>query len=263
MGSPLALADALAEMIGREVRGLFADLRRFLRFQREVLKTLPYVVINPSALVEQLYIIGITSIPLIIVTSSFTGMVFSWQMAYQLASLAPDIYIGVAVGKSVMVELGPVLVSMVMCGRIGAAMCAELGTMAVTEQLDAMKCLNLSPYRYLLAPRLAAAVIMLPVLTVIASLISILSGWGVAWLGREVPFDIFMNGVRMFYEDWDMVVGLIKSAASGYIIAVFACYFGYYTTNGAEGVGRSTKASVVAAMTSVLISALLLSEILL
>ncbi|MBP5188970.1 MAG: ABC transporter permease, partial [Fibrobacterales bacterium] len=205
----------------------------------------------------------ITSIPLICITSTFTGMVFSWQMAYQLAGLAPDIYIGVAVGKSVMVELGPVLVSMVMCGRIGAAMCAELGTMAVTEQLDAMKCLNLSPYRYLLAPRVVAAMIMLPVLTIVASLISILSGWAVAWLGRDVPFDIFMKGVRMFYDDWDMTVGLIKSLASGYIIAIYACYFGYTTTNGAEGVGRSTKAAVVASMTSVLIAAFVLSEILL
>ncbi len=263
MNGLLSLTDNLAEMIGREVRRAFSEVKRFLYFQRAILKTIHYVPLHPSFLVEQLYIIGITSIPLVLITATFTGMVFAWQMAYQLAGLAPDIYIGVAVGKSVMVELGPVLVSMVMCGRIGAAMCAELGTMAVTEQFDALKCLNLSPHRYLMAPRLVASVIMLPVLTIIASLISILSGWIVTYIGIGVPIEIFMNGVRMFYADWDMIVGLIKSAVSGYIIASFATYFGYYTTNGAEGVGRSTKASVVASMTSVLIAAFLLSELLL
>lgn len=263
MSAILSLSHDFAELIGREVRRSATEVVRFLRFQKSVLKTIHFIPFHLSFLVEQLYIIGITSIPLVFITATFTGMVFAWQMAYQLAGLAPDIYIGVAVGKSVMVELGPVLVSMVMCGRIGAAMCAELGTMAVTEQFDAFKCLNLSPHRYLMAPRIVASVIMLPVLTIIASLISIMSGWIVTYVGIGVPFEIFMNGVRMFYADWDMVVGLIKSAVSGYIIASFATFFGYYTTNGAEGVGTSTKASVVASMTSVLIAAFLLSEILL
>lgn len=263
MSALLTLSHSLAELIGREIRRTSVEVVRFFHFQRTVLKTLHFIPFHLSFLVEQLYIIGITSIPLVLITAAFTGMVFAWQMAYQLAGLAPEIYIGVAVGKSVMVELGPVLVSMVMCGRIGAAMCAELGTMAVTEQFDAFKSLNLSPHRYLMAPRLVASVIMLPVLTIIASLVSIISGWLVTYIGLGVPFEIFMNGVRMFYVDWDMLVGLIKSAASGYIIASFATYFGYYTTDGAEGVGRSTKASVVASMTSVLIAALLLSEFLL
>ena len=259
MEAVLALSDNLAEKIGGAVRRTGALIVAFLRFQREVLKTLPLIPLNLHFTVEQMYIIGITSIPLILITSTFTGAVFSYQMAYQLTGLAPDMYIGVAVGKSVMVELGPVLVSMVMCGRIGAAMCAELGTMAVTEQLDAMRCLNLSPHRYLLAPRMVASVIMLPVLTIMASLISILSGWFVAYMGRDLPFDIFMKGVRMFYKDWDMIVGLLKSMASGYIIAAYATFFGYNATHGAEGVGSATKASVVASMTSVLIAAFLLS----
>ena len=168
-----------------------------------------------------------------------------------------------AVGKSVMVELCPILTAMVLAGRIGASMCSELGTMAVTEQLDAYKVLGLSPYKFLLAPRLIATVIMLPTLTIISIFLGIAGGYEVAHLYKEVSWSVFFYGVRMFYHNWDLVVGLIKATLYGYFIASYACFFGFFTHSGAEGVGKSTKATVVAGMTSILIGGFTLSKLLL
>ena len=187
----------------------------------------------------------------------------SWQLAYQFGDMIPMMFVGMAVGKSVMVELCPILTAMVLAGRIGASMCSELGTMAVTEQLDAYKVLGLNPYKYLLAPRLIATVIMLPVLTILSIFIGIVGGYEVAHLYKEVSFSVFFYGVRMFYQNWDLVVGLIKATLYGFFISSYACFFGYYTHSGAEGVGKSTKATVVAGMTSILIGGFTLSKLLL
>ncbi len=208
-----------------------------------------------------MYAIGITSIPLVVTTSVFTGAVTAWQMAYQFADMIPLTYVGMAVGKSVMLELGPMLTGMVLAGRIGAAMCAEIGTMAVTEQLDAMHCLALNPYRFLLAPRLVATLIMLPVLTILSSFVAILGGYGVSHF-KGISFDLFFYGVRLFYSNADMAVGLSKSLIFGFFIASFGCYFGYMATNGAVGVGKATKAAVVASMIAILISGFTTSKIL-
>ena len=142
-------------------------------------------------------------------------------------------------------------------------MCSELGTMAVTEQLDAYNVLGLNPYRFLLAPRLIASVVMLPILTIISIFIGIVGGYATAFLYKEVSFSTFFYGVRMFYEDWDFAVGLIKAALYGFFIASYACFFGYNTHSGAEGVGKSTKATVVAGMTSILVGGFVLSKLLL
>jgi phospholipid/cholesterol/gamma-HCH transport system permease protein len=259
----LQSSDFFAELVGEKVRALFALIRRLFHFQKEVLKSVPLIFKNFHLTLDQMYVVGISSIPLVASTSIFTGAVSSYQMAYQFADIVPEMYIGTAVGKSVLVELGPVLTAMVMAGRIGAAMCAELGTMAVTEQLDAMKSLNIKPHRYLLAPRLVASVVMMPILTIISSFVAILGAYVVAWAFTGLSWEMFFKGVRMFYEDKDIWVGLTKSVVFGYLIGTFACFFGYYATNGAEGVGQGTKASVVASMTFILISAFLVSKILL
>jgi phospholipid/cholesterol/gamma-HCH transport system permease protein len=142
-------------------------------------------------------------------------------------------------------------------------MCSELGTMAVTEQLDAYKVLGMNPFKFLMAPRLIGSVVMLPVLTVISIALGIVGGFVVAYLYRVVTFQMFFAGVRISYRDWDFAVGLIKAALFGYFISSFACYFGFITHNGAEGVGKSTKATVVCSMTFILIGGFALSKILL
>ena len=132
--------------------------------------------------------VGITSIPVVFAASLATGAIMSWQLAYQFGDMIPMMFVGMAVGKSVMVELCPILTAMVLAGRIGASMCSELGTMAVTEQLDAYKVLGLNPYKYLLAPRLIATVIML----------------NIANLYKEVSWSVFFYGVRMFYQNFQV-----------------------------------------------------------
>ena len=252
-----------AESLGRFVRRFFRTVINYIKFVWELFKNIPGAFSNFHTTVEQMQVVGITSIPVVFAASMATGAIMSWQLAYQFGDMIPMMFVGMAVGKSVMVELCPILTAMVLAGRIGASMCSELGTMAVTEQLDAYKVLGLSPFKFLLAPRLIATVIMLPVLTVISIFIGIVGGYEVAHLYKEVSWSVFFYGVRMFYHNWDLVVGLIKATLYGFFLSSYACFFGYYTHRGAEGVGKSTKATVVAGMTSILIGGFTLSKLLL
>lgn len=263
MVAVLKVSDAVAIRLGAYVRHNVATVFRYLAFIWELLKNIPGTFQYSHLTVEQMYQIGITSLPLVVTTSVFTGSIMAWQIAYQFADMIPLTYVGMAVGKSVMVELAPILTAMVLAGRIGAAMCSELGTMAVTEQLDAYKVLGMNPYKFLLAPRLLATVIMLPILTILSIFVGLLGGFFVSYFYRDVSFHMFFSGVRISYRDWDFAVGLIKATLFGYFIASYACFFGFFTVNGAEGVGRSTKATVVASMTSILIGGFALSKILL
>lgn len=253
----------IAEGLGWLVRRFLHTIFSYLKFVWEMFKNIPGAFANFHTTVGQMQNVGITSIPVVFAASLATGAIMSWQLAYQFGDMIPMMFVGMAVGKSVMVELCPILTAMVLAGRIGASMCSELGTMAVTEQLDAYQVLGLSPYRFLLAPRLIATVIMIPVLTIISIFIGIVGGYEVAHLYKDVSFSVFFYGVRMFYQNWDLIVGLIKATVYGYFIASYACFFGFTTKGGAEGVGKSTKATVVAGMTSILIGGFVLSKLLL
>ena len=259
----LIAMDGWMVALGRRVIDTFAAVLQFVRFSADLFRNLPSVFRNFHLTVEQMYLIGITSLPLVGLTSVFTGAVAAWQAAYNFADYVPLRYVGTAVGKSVMLEVGPVLTAMVVAGRVGAAMAAELGTMAVTEQLDAMRCLDLSPQRLLLAPRLLAGMIMLPFLTIFSSCIAILGALAVVSLFKGLSHESFFAGVRLFYSDRDMVVGLFKSFVFGIWISLFGCFFGYHSSHGAEGVGRATMAAVVASNVAILVSGFLLSNFLL
>ena len=259
----MGLLNGIAEALGRFVRRFLRTVLNYFKFVWELFKNIPGAFTNLHTTVEQMQRVGVTSLPVVFAASLATGAIMSWQLAYQFGDMIPMMFVGMAVGKSVMVELCPILTAMVLAGRIGASMCSELGTMAVTEQLDAYKVLGLSPYKFLLAPRLIATVIMLPTLTVISIFIGIAGGYEVAHLYKEVSWSVFFYGVRMFYHNWDLVVGLIKATLYGYFIASYACFFGFFTHSGAEGVGKSTKATVVAGMTSILIGGFTLSKLLL
>jgi phospholipid/cholesterol/gamma-HCH transport system permease protein len=197
--------------------------------------------------------IGITSLPLVVLTSAFTGAVTSYQAAYQMGSYVPIHFLGIAAGKSIMVELGPVLTALVVAGRVGAAMTAELGTMRVTEQLDAMECLSLNPFQFLYAPRFVAAVVMLPVLVIISIFVSLM-GAMIVGVFFDLPAIIFFNGVKLFFLTKDAFVALFKAVVFGAIIALMGCMNGHNTTGGAEGVGIFTKKSVVASSVWILMA---------
>jgi phospholipid/cholesterol/gamma-HCH transport system permease protein len=261
--APFRLAlDESADRLGRKTRFALQEIFTIARFAGRTFFLLPRLFRNGRLTLDQMSIIGITSLPLVVLTSVFTGAVTAWQAGYQFADYVPLSYVGVAVGKSILVQLGPVLTALVVAGRIGAAMAAELGTMRVTEQIDAMECLCLDPYQFLYAPRLYAALVMMPVLTIISSFTGILGALGVAMIPPlSLDAAIFFNGVKLFFYTQDVVIGVSKAVLFGGIIAIVGCYMGSTTTGGAEGVGKSTRTAVVVSTVSILISCYLVDVI--
>ena len=262
MGWPAALDDRLVAL-GARVRAAAQTVARFLAFAAGVTAALPAAARQGRALREQILTIGAASLPLVAFISVFSGAVAAWQAAHNFADYVPLRYVGSAVGKSVMLELGPVLTALVVAGRAGAAMAAELGTMTVTEQVDALRVLGLDPRRLILAPRLLASLIVLPLLTIFSSCIALLGALAVVTLFRGLSPETFFFGVRLFYEDRDLVAGLIKATAFGGWIALFGCWFGMRSGRGAEGVGRAAMAAVVWADIAILVSGFVLSKLLL
>jgi len=214
----------------------------------------PKIVKNFDLLVSQMHFIGYGSLPLIMLTSAFTGMVATVQTAYQIRDYVPLEYLGVGVGKAIMLELAPVTTALVLAGRAGAAMAAEIGTMNVTEQIDALKAFSIDPYRYLFLPRFLASVAMLPLLVIFANTVGILSGIVIADVALDIEMHTFAESLKIFFKYKDLLGGLIKSVFFGAIIATMGCHYGFMAKGGAEGVGRATTSAVVAASVLVLIS---------
>ena len=211
---------------------------------------------------EQMMEIGINSMPLVMVTSIFTGSVAAIQAAYQLEDWIPDIYVGWFVGKSVIMELGPVLTGLVVGGRVGASIAAEIGTMKVTEQIDALESLAIDSTRYLVLPRFLAGVLMIPAVVVFADVLAILGGLVAAVSSIGMSSQTFTNGLRMLFVMDDVWAGLIKSVIFGSIIALMGCYYGLRTEGGAEGVGRAATRAVVSSCLLILVSDYILAELL-
>jgi phospholipid/cholesterol/gamma-HCH transport system permease protein len=206
--------------------------------------------------------VGIGSIPLVMVTSVFVGAVAAVQSAYQFQGYVPMIFLGTVVGKSVILELGPVLTALVVGGRVSASIAAELGTMKVTEQIDAMEILAIDPMRYLVLPRVVACIVMLPVLTTIADFLAILGGWLVSKVSIGVSTATFVEGLRMFFFVDDVVSGLLKAMTFGGIIGLMGCYNGFRTYGGAQGVGKATMHAVVTSCICILITNYFLASVL-
>lgn len=196
-------------------------------------------------ILTQMERVGVASLPLVFLTSLFTGMVLALQTAYQLQKISAEMYIGALVALSMVRELGPVLTALVIAGRVGASISAEVGTMRVTEQIDALETLATDPVRYLAVPRLLALVTMLPLLTLYADLVGILGGYVVGVYKLGIGSSLYMNMTWDALRFKDLFTGLLKAVVFGAIIATVACYEGFETSGGAEGVGRSTTFSVV------------------
>ena len=211
---------------------------------------------------EQMAFVGVTSLPLIILTSIFVGAVTTWQTAYQIKNYVPMRYLGTAVGRAIVIELAPVLTALVVAGRVGAGMAAELGSMKVTEQVDALETMAINPVRFLVVPRVVAGLIMLPILTIFADLIAIGGALGVSVMFLGVPQETFISGFKLFFKISDLFAGLLKASIFGLIISLVGCYQGLGTTGGAEGVGRSTTRAVVVASVSILIAVYLVAVLL-
>jgi phospholipid/cholesterol/gamma-HCH transport system permease protein len=200
---------------------------------------------------KQMEFIGVNSVFVVILTSLFTGMVLALQTYHAFRMFSAETLVGATVALSMTRELGPVITALMVTGRAGSAIAAEIGTMRVTEQVDALSVMAINPVQYLVLPRILAGVMMLPLLTALSDFIGVVGGYlvGVKLLG--IHGGIFMNKIYEYVELSDIYNGLIKAACFGLILTLVGCYKGFYTRGGAEGVGRATTQSVV--LSSVLI----------
>jgi phospholipid/cholesterol/gamma-HCH transport system permease protein len=227
-----------------------------------VVAALPRIPRSWHLLMNQMLTVGVQSLPLVILVSIFTGAVSTWQAAYQFEGYVPMRYLGGAVGKAILLELGPVLTALVMTGRVGASMAAELGTMRVTEQVDALEVMGIDPTRYLVFPRVVSGLIMLPVLVLFANVVALIGALAVAVFFVDLSSDLFLNGFKLLFKNADLTAGLLKAAIFGLIISTIGCYQGFNTKGGAEGVGRATTGAVVVASVLILISNYLMATLL-
>ncbi|MFO7652836.1 MAG: ABC transporter permease [Candidatus Krumholzibacteriia bacterium] len=254
--------NSLARSIGRLVFGYLAITGRGTMLLVDILRQLPATWHMRRETLEQMNVVAVGSLPLVITTAVFVGAVTAVQAVYQMQAYVPMVFLGTIISKSVFIELGPVLTALVVGGRLTANYAAELGTMKVTEQLDAMEIMAIEPVRYLALPRFLAAVLMLPVITVFANAIAVTGGFLVSILTLDITASTFVEGLRMFWKPSDLISGLLKSYIFGGIIAMSGIYFGMATSGGAEGVGKNTMAAVVASCLSVLVADYLLAALL-
>ena len=197
---------------------------------------------------------GIGSLTIVIFTSIFTGMVTAFQAFVQASKYMPIVYVGMSVAKAEFIELGPMLTGLIITGRVCSSIAAEIGTMVVTEQVDALESMAINPIEYLVVPRVAASTLIMPLLTVISEWFAILGGLIFSVLALKIPVSVYMRGVRLHFIPIEMWGGLIKAATFGLIIGIMGCYNGLKTRGGAEGVGKATTDAVVSASVLILVA---------
>lgn len=253
---------AIIGRLGRMVLHGLQGTGRGALLLRSIVLQLPHAWSMRRETSEQMQIVSVGSLPLVITTSVFVGAVTAVQAVYQMQAYVPMKFLGTVISKSVFIELGPVLIALVVGSRLCANYAAELGTMKVTEQLDAMNIMAIDPVRYLALPRFLAAVLMIPVITVLANTIALIGGYVASVLTLDVTSSTFIEGLKMFYKHSDLMGGLIKSFFFGGIIAMSGIYYGFNTEGGAEGVGKATMTAVVGSCLSVLVADYFLAIIL-
>jgi phospholipid/cholesterol/gamma-HCH transport system permease protein len=218
-----------------------------------ILLALRHLFKNSRLIVQQMVVMGVNSLPLVLFSAVFTGMVAAVQAAYQMQGLVPPIWLGTGIARAVMIELGPVLTALVVAGRVGAGIAAELGTMRVTEQIDALETMAIDPVSFLVMPRFVAGAVMSPVLTIFANFVALIGGWLVSTASVGISSQVYLDGLRFHFHTKDLVGGIVKSIFFGIIIATSGCFHGFATEGGAEGVGRATTKAVVTAAVLILI----------
>ncbi|HOD53498.1 MAG TPA: ABC transporter permease [Candidatus Cloacimonadota bacterium] len=234
----------------------------YIIFSFKVIEAMPFAVKRSYDILKQLKRIAYDSVPLIFITSIFTGLVTALQASYQTKGFIPKYLIGVLVGKTTMTELAPVLTALVLTGRIGASIAAEIGTMRVTEQIDALDVMAVNPYHYLYMPRILAGLISVPLLTVIALFVSIFSSFIFTIYSYDMTFYMFFENMKNYFMPLDLWLGIAKAVCFGWTITSIACFTGMNTQNGAEGVGRVTTDTVVYSSIGILMMDFIVAKLL-
>ena len=211
-------------------------------------------------LFRQMELVGVDSLLVVVLTGIFTGGVFTLQIIYGFQRFSAESMVGPTVATAMTRELGPVLTALMVTGRVGSAMAAELSAMKVSEQMDALTVMAADPIRYLVSPRIWAGTIMMPLLTAIADAVGVIGGFFVA-VGRGLDPGQFAGRIQDIVVVGDITNGLIKSALFGFIMTSVGCYMGFYTKGGAEGVGRSTTMAVVISYIAILVTDFMMTAV--
>lgn len=220
---------------------------------RDIVAALVGLRVSLRSILRQMYVMGVQSIPIVVLTAVLAGIVTSQQGGYQFTGAIPLYVLGSIVAESVVLEMGPVLTAIVLVGRVGARITAELGTMKVSEQIDAFYSVGRDPVSILAAPRVVAGIIVVPILVAIANLVGILAGMVSAQLTVGLGPNSFLYGARLYWQSWDLFYSLTKALVFGFTIPVVAIHMGLRTEGGAEGVGKTTTQAVMFMTLAVLI----------
>jgi phospholipid/cholesterol/gamma-HCH transport system permease protein len=235
------------------VRTAFEPVGRGARFTGEVGRAFRDVRAWLPEVTRHAETLGVGSLPIGMFIALFTGIVLALLASYSVGDLVPPYFVGTLVQKTVVLELAPVLTGLALAGRVGANIAAELGTMRVTEQVDALETLTFDPMSYLVVPRVVASAAMFPIVVGTAMLVGLVSGWGASLVLLDLTTPQFLKGVRLFFEPFDVRYGLVKSASFGAAVALIGCRAGLSTTGGAQGVGRSATQAVVISAVMILV----------
>ncbi|MBV9107997.1 MAG: ABC transporter permease [Gemmatimonadetes bacterium] len=231
--------------LGSATLRAFGGLGVFSRFTVDSGRSASNVRTWAPLLVGQMRRLGVDSLPIALFLAAFTGIVLALQASYTFTGAIPLYFVGTLVEKTMVLELGPVLTGLALAGRIGANIAAELGTMRVSEQIDALETMAYDPVAYLVVPRVMAGLLMFPIIVIFANLVAIFFGLVTSMALLHMSSQTFVRGVRLFYKHFDIIYSIIKSFSFGFVITLVGCYQGFHTTGGAEGVGSSTTRAVV------------------
>jgi phospholipid/cholesterol/gamma-HCH transport system permease protein len=251
-----------ARYVRRRVFDWVAGVGRVTLLLGDVARFLSPGLRSFGLVVEQMRAIGVGSLWLVAVVSVFTGAVAAVQAAYQFSTVVPLKYIGSVILRSVIIELGPVLTALIVGGRVGSSIAAELGTMKVTEQIDALHAMAINPVRYLVVPRVVASIVMIPILVIFADAIAVFGGYVVATTSIGVSSHTYLTSLQDFFYMKDLVSGLLKAVMFGGIIGTMGCFHGFATEGGAVGVGAAATNAVVSSCVLILISDYVLANVL-
>lgn len=233
------------EFIGRFLIRRFEEFGTIILLYLDTMKQLTHKKPRFKYIIAQMSHLGVDSLLIVSLTLLFTGVVFTLQTAHEFIRFGAESTVGAVIAIAIGRELGPVLVGVVCAGRVGAAITAEISTMKVTEQIDALKVMAVSPVDYLIVPRMLACMAVVPVLTIFGDVIGVIGGYFVAVYYSGIGSQLFMNSIRIFATINDFTGGMIKAIFFGNVIAVLGCHYGLNCPNGAEGVGKATTKTVV------------------
>jgi phospholipid/cholesterol/gamma-HCH transport system permease protein len=249
MGATLQAVERVGATTRRMLRGVGAETR----FVGDIIASTRDVATWPALALAQARRLGVDSLPIALFIAVFTGIVLALLASYSFTGAVPLYFVGTLVEKTVTLELAPVLTGLALAGRVGANIAAELGTMSVTEQVEALETLGYDPIAYLVVPRVLAGIVMFPVVVAASMLVGVGAGWVASVLLLHISSAEFVKGVRLFFQTFDMQYGLVKSASFGLAVTLIGSAQGLRTRGGAVGVGRGATAAVVYSAVMILV----------